>query len=282
MATVLRCLNPGGRHRIRDSQMLTSSHSRSTCAPAQMSLARAAALLTTTAWSPKAELTVGDWVRQGRWLGALSRGSGWWIGDWVRYGNARYGERYSAAARVTRYDLQTLRNMAFVAGRFEASRRRDALSFSHHAELAGLPPDEQELWLDRAEASGLSLRRLRSELRQARRRVRSREAFAEARRQPNHPATSAPSNGATFPETLEAPTSAACPRNAQGTAVNSRPASDVSELSGTVFELICPACGCRFAPSAHPDGALEREQSNNSYAPRARLAPAAPAVQSGA
>jgi hypothetical protein len=262
--------------------MLTSSHSWSTCAPAPMSLAPAATLLTTTAWSPKAELTVGDWVRQGRWLGALSRGSGWWIGDWVRYGNARYGERYSAAARVTGYDLQTLRNMAFVAGRFEPSRRRDALSFSHHAELAGLPPDEQELWLDRAEASALSLRCLRSELGQARRRARSREAFAEERRQANHPATSAGSNGATFPETLEAPTFAADPRNAQGTAVSPRPASDGSALSGAVFELECPECGCRFASSAHPEGAVERERSNNTYAPRARLAPPAPAARSGA
>ena len=99
------------------------------------------------------ELTVGAWVSQGRWLGALGRASGWWIGDWIRYGNARYGDRYVDAARVTGYDVQSLRNMAYVAGRFDVSRRREALSLSHHAELAGLPVDDQELWLDRAEAS---------------------------------------------------------------------------------------------------------------------------------
>ena len=113
---------------------------------------RSPAGLTTTAWSPCAQLTLADWVRQGRWLGALGRGSGWWIGDWVRYGTARYGDRYGPAARVTGYDVQSLRNMAYVAGRFQTPRRRDALSFSHHAELAGLPLEEQDLWLDRAEA----------------------------------------------------------------------------------------------------------------------------------
>jgi hypothetical protein len=151
-------------------------------APAPDSPARRPAALTTTAWSPDVELTVSDWVRQGRWLGTIGRCSAWWIGDWVRYGNARYGDRYGPAARVTGYDLQSLRNMAYVAGRFEVPRRRGTLSFSHHAELAGLPADEQDLWLDRAEAGALSVRALRSELRQTRRRVaavRARRAAAD-------------------------------------------------------------------------------------------------------
>jgi hypothetical protein len=46
-------------------------------------------------------------------------------------------------------------NMAYVAGRFAPERRRAELSFSHHAEVAALAPDEQEEWLDRAQASGL-------------------------------------------------------------------------------------------------------------------------------
>src|SRR5687768_3997103 len=90
--------------------------------------------LTSKSWSPRGAPTVADWVRLGRGLGALGRASGWWIGDWLRYGNARYGERYGAAARITGYDVQSLMNMAYVAGRFEVSRRRESLSFSHHAE----------------------------------------------------------------------------------------------------------------------------------------------------
>jgi hypothetical protein len=82
---------------------------------------------------------------------------------------------------VTGYDVQSLMNMSYVASRFEPSRRRPGLSFSHHAELAGLAPEDQELWLDRAEAGGLSVRALRIELRKARERSAARLALAEAR-----------------------------------------------------------------------------------------------------
>jgi hypothetical protein len=115
-------------------------------------------------------------VQQGRWLGAIGRASAWWIGDWIRYGTARYGDKYSAASHLTGYDVQSLMNMAYVSNRFDVSRRRPGLSFSHHAELAGLAPEDQELWLDRIEAGGLSVRALRAELRHARRRSAARLA----------------------------------------------------------------------------------------------------------
>jgi hypothetical protein len=90
---------------------------------------------------------------------------------------------------VTGYDVQSLMNMSYVASRFDASRRRPGLSFSHHAELAALPPEDQELWLDRAEVGGLSVRALRAELRQARQRSAARAAMARARlRAPPDPA----------------------------------------------------------------------------------------------
>jgi hypothetical protein len=76
--------------------------------------------------------------------------------------------------------VQSLMNMAYVANRFEVSRRRPGLSFSHHAELAGLPPEDQELWLDRIEAGGLSVHALRAELRKARQRAAARTALRAA------------------------------------------------------------------------------------------------------
>ena len=84
------------------------------------------------------------------------------------YGNERFGEKYTRAARITGYDVQTLMNMVYVASRFDISRRRAQLSFSHHAELAALDPDEQDHWLQRAEADRLSVRCLRQELRSQR------------------------------------------------------------------------------------------------------------------
>jgi hypothetical protein len=124
--------------------------------------------LTPTSWAPPRELAVGDWIRQGCWLGAVGRASGWWTGDWVRYGTARYGDRYAKAAQLTGYDVQSLMNMAYVAGRFSVPRRRPRLSFSHHAELASLDEEDQDLWLDRVQAGRLSVRSLRAELRAVR------------------------------------------------------------------------------------------------------------------
>jgi hypothetical protein len=124
--------------------------------------------LTPVSWEGAEGLSFEDWVGHGRRLGATARAGGWWIGDWVRFGNARYGERYTRAARITGYDAQTLMNMAWVASRFEISRRRENLSWSHHAELVALPVEEQEAWLDAAEENRLSVRCLREELRRAR------------------------------------------------------------------------------------------------------------------
>jgi hypothetical protein len=125
--------------------------------------------LTNTAWHVDGTLNLREWLNYGRHLGALGRGVAWWIGDWLRYGSTVYGERYARAARITGYDAQSLMNMSYVASRFEPSRRRPGLSWSHHAELAALAPDEQEHWLDRAEQHRMSVHALRLEVRTSRR-----------------------------------------------------------------------------------------------------------------
>jgi hypothetical protein len=48
----------------------------------------------------------------------------------------------------TGLDYQTLRNYAWVARAFAPSRRRDALTFQHHMEVAALSVEEQDHWLD--------------------------------------------------------------------------------------------------------------------------------------
>lgn len=120
------------------------------------------------AWVARDELELAEWVDYGRRIGVTGRSAGWWIGDWLRYGNARFGERYARASKTTGYDVQTLMNMVYVASRFAVSRRRESLSWSHHAELAALDPDEQERWLARAEGERWSVRDLRTELRNSR------------------------------------------------------------------------------------------------------------------
>src|SRR5918998_5974009 len=124
------------------------------------SIAPRSAKLTNVSWSAADALSFEQWVRDGRRLGMIGRGVGWWIGDWLRFGNARYGEKYVRASKITGYDVQTLMNMVYVASNIEPARRRESLSWSHHAELAALSPAEQDDWLDRAEECRLSARDL--------------------------------------------------------------------------------------------------------------------------
>jgi hypothetical protein len=126
--------------------------------------------LTPVSWAPIRDLEVAEWAAAGRRLGAMGRCSQWGLGDWIRYGNSKFGERYSRAAGITGYDAQTLMNMVYVASRFAVSRRRENLSWSHHETVASLDPSVQDEWLDRAAAERLSISDLRVELRNWRRR----------------------------------------------------------------------------------------------------------------
>lgn len=117
------------------------------------------------AWVPQEDLGQAEWLSTGRRLGTIGRCSQWWIGDWIRYGTARWGEKYAEAARVTGYDVASLRNMAWVAAQFDLSLRSDKLSWSHHVLLAPLDTDGQCHWIERAERERLSVADLRLELR---------------------------------------------------------------------------------------------------------------------
>jgi hypothetical protein len=131
--------------------------------------ARPSAELTRVGWVPSAEIGLDEWSAVGRRFGEIGRCSQWWLGDWIHYGNARFGERYSRAVKLTGYDAQSLMNMVYVASRFGIYRRRENLSWSHHAALAALDVPDQEHWLTRAVADKLSVADLRIEVRSARR-----------------------------------------------------------------------------------------------------------------
>jgi hypothetical protein len=105
------------------------------------------------------------WQALGGRLGAYANSSKWWLGDWLDFGREMYGSRYKLGVALTGLEYKTLRNYAWVARRFKLSRRRDTLSFQHHAEVAALSPEQQDLWLDRAENEGWSRSELRRRLR---------------------------------------------------------------------------------------------------------------------
>lgn len=118
-------------------------------------------------WSPGEDIDVGTWVRVGHRLGAMDRCSRWLVGDWIRYGTVRWGEKYKEISQITGYDVKTLRNIAYVAGQVDMSRRRDNLSWSHHAEVCALDPEQQDVWLDLAVSQRMSVADLRIEVRSA-------------------------------------------------------------------------------------------------------------------
>jgi N6-adenosine-specific RNA methylase IME4 len=106
-----------------------------------------------------------EWADRGRQLCSAWKCQGWEIGDWWRDGSHRYGERARAAAQnIFGLEFKTLRNLGVVAGAFPTSRRRDNLTFNHHAEVAALPEEEADSLLKRASEESLSTRELRAEV----------------------------------------------------------------------------------------------------------------------
>lgn len=103
-------------------------------------------------------LSFDEWAALGDSLNFINAGVQWWLGDWLRYGEGKFGERASQATTAHGYEYQTLANFAYVAGKFPVSRRRENLTWSHHAAVAALEPDEQDAVLDEAEKDELSVR----------------------------------------------------------------------------------------------------------------------------
>lgn len=120
------------------------------------------------AWQPQGDLDQAKWLASGRRLGSIGRGSRWWLGDWIRYGASRWGEHYREAARITGFDVVSLREMGRIAARFDLSLRRDKLTWDHHVLLAPLELEQRRYWLERAEKDRLTVADLRLELRAAR------------------------------------------------------------------------------------------------------------------
>ena len=96
------------------------------------------------------EATANEWAAFGSKIRAVEGAVQWLIGDWLNYGEIRYGETYAKVRDALGYEVQTIKNEKWLAGRFELSRRRDDLSWSHHAEVAGLGTDEADEMLTKA------------------------------------------------------------------------------------------------------------------------------------
>lgn len=110
------------------------------------------------------ELSFEDWEHVGKQLSRIVDSSSWWLGDWLVFGKKYYSDRYQRAIRGAGLSYQTLRNYAWVARRFDINRRRERLTFQHHAEVASLPTELQESLLDGAEQHNWTTKQLRKEI----------------------------------------------------------------------------------------------------------------------
>jgi hypothetical protein len=141
--------------------------------------------MSATAFVLPPDLPYEEWAAIGHSLGRVGRAMHWWLGDWVMTGEHLYGEAYAQAASETGWNPDMLGQVQRVASRFcppvgvehpfldssphsPLPRRREHLSWSHHATVAMLNPAEASYWLDRSEAEGLTVADLRRLLREAR------------------------------------------------------------------------------------------------------------------
>lgn len=122
------------------------------------------------------------WLVLGETLQRMEKSVMWWLGDWWQFGERKYGEMASQAARdevkqSSGFAYETARQAGRVARRFESGERSPDLEWTHHLYVSDLeiPKEEALEWLERAaigdgdpgtgEPEPWSARRLRAEVR---------------------------------------------------------------------------------------------------------------------
>lgn len=106
------------------------------------------------------------WANIGDTLHRVHKSIQWAVADWLNFGETHYPDRYTQALEATHYEeRESLHNIAYVGRQFpNGDMRHDALTFTHHQEVASLPPDVREELLTEAELSEprMTTRELRS------------------------------------------------------------------------------------------------------------------------
>ena len=118
--------------------------------------------------SSRPDLTFAEFQAIGIFLARVHDGTKFFLADWILEGERRFGEEFAQAITATGRSERTLLNWVWVARSVAPSRRRESLTFSHHAVVAPLEPDEQAQWLEQAEVEGLSTRELETAVRDQR------------------------------------------------------------------------------------------------------------------
>jgi hypothetical protein len=107
--------------------------------------------LTPTGLAIGAELDFDEGENVGHILGKVRDATAFALGDWLLWGEGMFGEDAAQAVEATGRSKATLLEYVRVCRQVPPSRRRRALTWSHHQAVAARPPDEQERLLRLAE-----------------------------------------------------------------------------------------------------------------------------------
>ena len=122
---------------------------------------------TETSLTLRPGLTIIEWAEALRLLGTLHRGSPWWVGDAIAWGETHFGEKYAQYVEETGLSVKTLLRRARLSRQVASDRRHPDLSLTHHEAVMNLLPAQQDELLDRAASEGWTAGRLKAEARKA-------------------------------------------------------------------------------------------------------------------
>lgn len=121
----------------------------------------------------KRDVTQDEWKHVFNSLKLIEGCVQFWIGDCLKYREQKWG-MYDDVAEEIGISKESLRHYKDVAEKIESGNRLPELTYTHHLQVASLPPEKQELFLKKAVEEKLTVRELRKEIQQ--------DKFAELQR----------------------------------------------------------------------------------------------------
>jgi hypothetical protein len=106
-----------------------------------------------------------DWEGTLNTLIWFSKNTPWWIGDLIKYGEARFGEGFYNTITPDPTTADMIGRHAAVARAFPVSQRDEELSWTHHREVTRLKPQERKLVFEYAKKRGIASGKMRDAVR---------------------------------------------------------------------------------------------------------------------
>ena len=106
-----------------------------------------------------------EWEEVLKTLVWFSKNTPWWIGDLIKYGEARFGEGFYNAVEPDPTTADMIGRHAAVARAFPVSQRDKDLSWTHHREVVKLKPHERREVFQHAKKMGSSSGKMREVVR---------------------------------------------------------------------------------------------------------------------